>query len=118
MVLMRPEQHVQIVAGNGRPHTDFLLYLSPCGGYDDIGSERTEFPLAGGPIQLKMGHDHSDVQVNIAMGNDVSGDDYTITLLLISEMGLGEFCLGNVVRRTRPKCLSFAEYHLFMIDFR
>lgn len=90
--------HFQLISPASRGDDDENQATYPCGGHDTI-SERTEFPLAGGPIQLRMGHDQSEVQVNIAMGNDaISGDAFTMTIMpIISEMGLGEFCLGNVV---------------------
>lgn len=93
--------HFELIFPAPRGDDDENQATYPCGGHDTISNERTEFPLAGGPIQLRMGHDQSEVQVNIALGNDaVSGDAFTMTIMpIISQMGLGEFCLGNVVCR-------------------
>ena len=57
------------------------------------------FPTSGGPIQLNMEHDRSEVQVNIAMGSDaVDGNAFNVTLMPIAlEEGIGKFCLGAVV---------------------
>ncbi|KAJ4297989.1 hypothetical protein N0V90_005888 [Kalmusia sp. IMI 367209] len=69
----------------------------PCGGFDSVSDSRTEFPLSGGPIQLDMHHTQSRVAVYLALGNDPSADDYTITLVpQLSEEGPGNFCLGTV----------------------
>ena len=55
------------------------------------------FPLAGGPIQLNMEHDHADVQVLLALGND-PGNNFSIILQpIFMEEGIGKFCMGDVV---------------------
>ncbi|KAL8938540.1 MAG: hypothetical protein Q9216_003844 [Gyalolechia sp. 2 TL-2023] len=69
----------------------------PCGGQSSVSSERTPWPLAGGPVQMTMGHDHSAVQVLIALGNDVTDAFNTVLVPTIQEQGLGKFCLSNVM---------------------
>ncbi|KAI9787889.1 MAG: hypothetical protein M1816_007375 [Peltula sp. TS41687] len=67
----------------------------PCGGYG-VSSNRTEWPVAGGPIHLTLGHDRSKVQVLLALGTD-PGEHFNITLLpTIQEEGPGKFCLPTV----------------------
>lgn len=68
----------------------------PCGGQSSVSSNRTPWPLAGGPIQLTMGHDHSAVQVLIALGNDATDAFNTVLVPTIQEQGLGKFCLSDV----------------------
>ncbi|KAF1966201.1 hypothetical protein BU23DRAFT_487231 [Bimuria novae-zelandiae CBS 107.79] len=69
----------------------------PCGGFDSVSSNRTEFPLSGGPIQLDMHHTQARVAVYLALGNDPTADDFTITLVpTLSEEGPSNFCLGSV----------------------
>lgn len=68
----------------------------PCGGQDTVG-DRTPWPIKGGPIQLNMEHDEANVQVLLGLGNDV-GNHFNIVLQpTVSERGLGDFCLGDVV---------------------
>ncbi|KAL8925009.1 MAG: hypothetical protein Q9208_003693 [Pyrenodesmia sp. 3 TL-2023] len=68
----------------------------PCGGHNSVASERTPFPLSGGPIQMTMGHDRSAVQVLIALGNDATEAFNTVLVPTTQEEGIGQFCLSNV----------------------
>ena len=69
----------------------------PCGGQDSPNSNRTLWPLAGGPIQLYMQHDRVALQVLLGLGDDV-GVNFNITLVsTFEEEGFGDFCMGNVV---------------------
>ncbi|KAL8638492.1 MAG: hypothetical protein Q9228_004357 [Teloschistes exilis] len=68
----------------------------PCGGQNTISSNRTTWPLAGGPIQLTMEHDHAAVQVLIALGNDVTNNFNAILVPTTQEEGIGKFCLSDV----------------------
>lgn len=68
----------------------------PCGGHNSVASERTPFPLSGGPIQMTMGHDRSAVQVLIALGNDATEAFNTVIVPTTQEEGIGQFCLSNV----------------------
>ncbi|KAL8969608.1 MAG: hypothetical protein Q9183_001916, partial [Haloplaca sp. 2 TL-2023] len=67
----------------------------PCGGLD-VSTDRTPWPLAGGTIQLTLGHARSAIQVLIALGNDVTTEFNTVLVPTIQEEGLGEFCFGDV----------------------
>ena len=91
--------HFQILSPTPRGYDGNKLSTYPCGGQDTVSNNRTSFPLAGGPIQLKMGHDESEVQVNLALGNNaVNGNAFTTTILpIVQEEGPGEFCIGGVV---------------------
>lgn len=68
----------------------------PCGGQDTVTTNRTSWPLAGGPIQLTMGHDHAAVQVLIALGTNVTNNFNAILVPTTQEEGLGKFCLSDV----------------------
>ncbi|KAH8717123.1 hypothetical protein GQ44DRAFT_751893 [Phaeosphaeriaceae sp. PMI808] len=68
----------------------------PCGGYSDVQQQRTDFAISGGPIQLNMGHEQTNVAVYMAVGNN-PGSGFSIVLrpqFVIS--GLGDFCVGKV----------------------
>lgn len=67
----------------------------PCGGYP-VSNNRTEWPVAGGPVALSLGHAHSRVQVLLAMGNDPGSNFNVVLVPTIQEEGPGEFCLPNV----------------------
>lgn len=100
--------HFEIKSPPGREAGEDAQGQYPCSGTTAPG-DRAPFPIAGGPIQLDMGHDRSLVQVNLALGNEgVDGNAFNINLLpIVQEEGLGDFCLGNVV------CFlpSFGVYH-------
>ena len=83
-----------------------LLPNFPCGGQNSASSNRTEWPLAGGPIQLTMEHDRSAVQVLLGIGNDVGDDFNTVLVPTTEEEGIGKFCLSDVVV---PDSLGFKE---------
>ena len=68
----------------------------PCGGQDQISSNRSMFPLTGGPIQLTMEHDRSNVQVLLALGNDATNAFNTVLVPTLQEEGIGKFCLSDV----------------------
>ncbi|KAL5119021.1 hypothetical protein ACEQ8H_003150 [Pleosporales sp. CAS-2024a] len=68
----------------------------PCGTFNNVMSNRTDFPISGGPIQLKMGHEQTNVAVYMAIG-DNPGSAFNIVMRhTIMVTGLGEFCLGGV----------------------
>ncbi|KAF2083305.1 GPI anchored protein, partial [Saccharata proteae CBS 121410] len=68
----------------------------PCGGFDTPSSNRTSFPLSGGPIQLDMHHTSAHVQVLLGIGND-PGSAYNIVLRpTFLEMGPNNFCMSDV----------------------
>lgn len=77
----------------------------PCGGFDTVTTNRSTFPLSGGPIQLDMGHTEAKVQVLLALGN---GDgSYSIEVVpTFQETGPENFCLGSV---TFPSSLNLTE---------
>ncbi|KAF2689321.1 hypothetical protein K458DRAFT_358012 [Lentithecium fluviatile CBS 122367] len=68
----------------------------PCGSFDSVSSNRTDFPMSGGPLQLDMHHSQTRVAVYMAIG-DNPGSNYSIQLRQQFEReGLGDFCLGMV----------------------
>ncbi|CAI6339247.1 unnamed protein product [Periconia digitata] len=68
----------------------------PCGGFDEVKSPRTEFPLGGGPLQLNLEHTSTQVAVYLSLGSD-PGNNYNIVLRpQFKEQGPGDFCLGEV----------------------
>ncbi|KAI9893220.1 MAG: hypothetical protein M1814_000347 [Vezdaea aestivalis] len=67
----------------------------PCSGANTPSANRTAWPVGGGPVNLKLGHDRSLVAVFLGLGNNPSA--FNITLLpTIQEQGPGDFCLQNL----------------------
>ncbi|KAF3048001.1 hypothetical protein E8E12_005723 [Didymella heteroderae] len=78
----------------------------PCGGFDTVSSQRTDFPISGGPIQLTMGHQQSNVGVYLAVGDNPGDGFSTVLYPQFQVSGLGNFCLGDV---SIPSSLNVTE---------
>ncbi|KAL8794798.1 MAG: hypothetical protein Q9195_002626 [Heterodermia aff. obscurata] len=89
--------HFTLDSPPSRSSDEDTMAQFPCGGQKTPSTNRTLWPLTGGPIQLNMEHDEAAVQVLLGMGND-PGVNFNITLLpTIQEQGIGQFCLGDVL---------------------
>lgn len=78
----------------------------PCGGYDSVQSQRTDFPISGGPIQLKLGHQQTNIAVYLAVGDNSDSGFSTVLYPQFQVSGFGDFCLGNV---SIPSSLNVTE---------
>ncbi|KAF1830362.1 hypothetical protein BDW02DRAFT_559169 [Decorospora gaudefroyi] len=88
--------HFQLNWPAARGFSDEIESSFPCGGFDDVQQERTDFPIGGGPLQLHMEHSQTNVAVYMAIGAD-PGDGFNIVALpQLQVTGLGDFCLGSV----------------------
>ncbi|KAF2017459.1 NAC-domain-containing protein [Aaosphaeria arxii CBS 175.79] len=66
----------------------------PCGGANSVKTPRTDWPMSGAPVQLKMEHAQTNVKVLLAIGED-PGENFNVTLRpTFSIEGLGDFCVG------------------------
>ena len=89
--------HFTLDSPTSRNSDEDTMAQFPCGGQNTPLTNRTQWSLTGGPIQLNMEHDEAAVQVLLGMGND-PGVNFNITLLpTIQEQGIGQFCLGDVL---------------------
>ncbi|EER43837.1 expression library immunization antigen 1 [Histoplasma capsulatum var. duboisii H88] len=89
--------HFDLVEPRSRGSDHDKLAEFPCGGLP-ASSQRTQVSLTDPElnIALKMGHDHSAVQVLLALGSD-PGTNFNITLVpTFAQIGLGDFCLPDV----------------------
>jgi hypothetical protein len=68
----------------------------PCGGYSDVQQQRTDFPIGGGPIQLNMGHEQTNVAVYMAVGNNPGSGFSVVMRPQFVVTGLGDFCMGQI----------------------
>ncbi|KAI4657782.1 uncharacterized protein J4E78_006171 [Alternaria triticimaculans] len=88
--------HFQLNFPEARGFTDDTEGNFPCGGYNDVQQERTDFPISGGPIQLHMEHPQTNVAVYMAIG-DNPGEGFSIVAQQQTQVsGLGDFCFGHV----------------------
>jgi hypothetical protein len=78
----------------------------PCGGYDTVSSQRTDFPISGAPIQLTLGHQQTNVEVYLAVGDNPGNAFNTVLYPQFQVSGLGKFCLGDV---SIPSSLNVTE---------
>ncbi|KAH7116921.1 NAC domain-containing protein [Dendryphion nanum] len=68
----------------------------PCGGFNDVKTPRTDFPINGGPIQLNMEHPQTNVAVYIAIGNNPGSAFNSVLRRQFAVEVLGSFCVGGV----------------------
>ena len=88
--------HFQLKFPAARGFTDDTEGNFPCGGFNDVQQQPTDFPIGGGPIQLHMEHPQTNVAVYMAIG-DNPGDGFSIVAQQqLQVSGLGDFCLGSV----------------------
>ncbi|KAL2368664.1 expression library immunization antigen 1 [Blastomyces gilchristii SLH14081] len=89
--------HFELIKPESRGTEYDKLTEYPCGGLP-VSSKRTRVSLMDPELNvaLKMGHDHSAVQVLLAIGPD-PGTNFNVTLVpTFMEIGLGDFCLQDV----------------------
>lgn len=68
----------------------------PCGTFDDVSKNRTDFPISGGPIQLTLGHPQTNVAVYMAIGDNPGSGFSIVAKKQFMVEGLGDFCMGSV----------------------
>lgn len=88
--------HFELKYPTARGFNDDTEGTFPCGGFDTVQQQRSNFSISGGPIQLNMGHQQTNVAVYMAIGaNPGSGFSVVAKQQLTIEV-LGDFCLGSV----------------------
>ena len=80
-----------------RGFNEDTLPTFPCGGQDAVTTNRTLWPLTGGPIQLYLQHTQSNIQVLIALGTNPGDAFNTVLVPTTQENGPQNFCFGGVV---------------------
>lgn len=88
--------HFQLNWPESRGFTDDTEGTFPCGGYNDVQQDRTDFPISGGPIQLNMGHPQTNIAVYMAIGDNPGSGFSIVAQQQLMVDGLGDFCLGSV----------------------
>lgn len=98
--------HFDLLYPRARGNNEDKLSTFPCGGFSDVGSNRTLVPLSDIAIAIEQGHDQSYVQVLLAIGND-PGSNFNITLKpTFYQTGEGPFCLPSIAI---PSSLNIAD---------
>jgi hypothetical protein len=89
--------HFHLVWPPTRGFSEDTIVNFPCGGFDTVLTNRTEWPLTGPvPIQLNMEHTSVHGEVLLALGNN-PGVNYNIVLKpVFLENGPENFCIGDV----------------------
>ncbi|KAF2024345.1 hypothetical protein EK21DRAFT_78939 [Setomelanomma holmii] len=67
----------------------------PCGGGTSVGS-RTDFPISGGPLQLNLGHEQTNLAVYMAVGANPGSGFSVVMRPQLQVQGLGNFCVGQI----------------------
>jgi len=90
--------HFQMLYPHSRGFSENTIPQYPCGGFDKVQTNRTNFPMSGGPIQLNMEHTDTNVEVLIAFGNNPGpGDYHTVLIPTFFERGPESFCMGDII---------------------
>lgn len=88
--------HFELTYPKARGFTEDDESTFPCGGFNDVQQQRTDFAMSGGPITINLGHPQTNVAVYMAIG-DSPGDGFSIVAHpQIMVTGLGDFCFGSV----------------------
>lgn len=78
----------------------------PCGGLNNVSPARAEFPLSGGPIQIRSTHTQELLEVLVAVGNKPGTSFNTVVVPTFMKMAPGQTCFGDV---TLPSSLNVTE---------
>jgi hypothetical protein len=88
--------HFQLTWPTARGFDDDKAGNFPCGGFDSVQQSRTDYPMSGGPLQLKMGHDLTHVAVYLAVGSNPGSNYNTVLRQQFVVTGLGDFCMAQI----------------------
>ncbi|KAI0839284.1 hypothetical protein F5Y06DRAFT_295905 [Hypoxylon sp. FL0890] len=75
---------------------DYLQWKWPCGGVGMGVGNRTDWPINGGAVQLKLHHGWSYLWINLGLGNETENFNLTMAPELMNVTGRGKFCLDNL----------------------
>jgi nascent polypeptide-associated complex subunit beta len=88
--------HFQLTYPVSRGFDDNTAGNFPCGGFNNVQGQRTDYLMSGSPLQLKMGHDQTHVAVYMAVGSDPGSAFNTVLRQQFVVTGLGDFCMGEI----------------------
>src|SRR5690349_21069556 len=88
--------HFQLTWPPKRGFNDDSATQFPCGGFNDVQQQRTDWPINGGPLQLNMEHPQTNVAVYLAIGNNPGSAFNTKLRNQFTVEVLGNFCVGQL----------------------
>lgn len=68
----------------------------PCGGMNEVSTQRTLYPITGGAIGIEIGHARTNIEVLIAFESEPTSNFNTILRKTFTQIGMGKFCMTNV----------------------
>ncbi|KAI2614946.1 hypothetical protein GGR54DRAFT_642683 [Hypoxylon sp. NC1633] len=72
---------------------NYSQWTYPCAGVKYAQGNRTDWPLQGGALELKLHHPWTYLYVNLALDGDSDNYNYTLVPGLLNVTGRGTFCL-------------------------
>jgi hypothetical protein len=69
--------HYQLTYPPSRGFDESKEVTGPCGGFDSVSANRTDFPLKDGFMEINSEHPKYTYKVNIAIGNKPTAADFT-----------------------------------------
>jgi hypothetical protein len=88
--------HFQLSYPTARGFSESQEGTFPCGGFNDVQKQRTDFPISGGAIQLNLGHEQTNVAVYMAVGSNPGSSFNTVVRQQFMVNGYGNFCIGQI----------------------
>ncbi len=88
--------HFQLQYPKARGFSEDTEPNFPCGGFDTVMSDRTNFSMSGNPIQMNFEHPQTNVAVYLAVGSNPGSAFNTVMMQQLTISGLGSVCLGSV----------------------
>ncbi|KAF1991651.1 NAC-domain-containing protein [Aulographum hederae CBS 113979] len=89
--------HFQLTYPPSRGFSEDTEVTFPCGGFNDIQSDRTQWPLTNGPVALDLEHTESRIQILLAMGNNPGEAFNTVLVPTFMEQGPNDFCISITI---------------------
>jgi hypothetical protein len=95
--------HYQLTYPPSRGFDESREVIGPCGGFDSVSSNRTDFPLKNGFLEINSEHPKYTYKVNIAYGNNPTASDF-------SAVGQGQIQVSDPSHQScLPVSLSFVK---------
>ncbi|KAI8340477.1 hypothetical protein BC941DRAFT_370731 [Chlamydoabsidia padenii] len=69
--------HYQLTYPPSRGFDESREAIGPCGGFDTVSSNRTDFPIKNGFLEINSEHPKYTYQVNIAYGTNPTASDFS-----------------------------------------
>ncbi|KAI1404336.1 hypothetical protein F4819DRAFT_138506 [Hypoxylon fuscum] len=97
--IMYPQERADILGSTNNTVSEWVY---PCGGVPDDFGNRTDWPLTGGALQVRLHHPWTYFYVNVGLqldpnvNSNVTDFDMTLTPGVVNVTGSGIFCLPSL----------------------